>query len=69
MLAAGAQRGAKSGPLAAFVCTLEEENFVGLAHMVQSHGGRGGGGSETTDADPDAANAQLYDDTVRKVFD
>ena len=32
-------------------------------------GGSGGGTSETTHDDPDAANAQLYDDTVRKEFD
>ena len=26
-------------------------------------------GSETTDDDPDAPNAQMYDDTARKVFE
>ena len=68
VLNAGARRGAKSEPLAFFVRTPQEEIFVGLADMVRPQG-REGGGSETTDADPDAANAQLYDDTVRKVFD
>ena len=50
------------------VRTPEGEIFVGLADMVRPQGREGGGG-ETTDADPDAANARLYDDTVRKVFD
>ena len=58
----GAQRGTKSELLAVFVRTLEEEIFVRLADMVRTHE------SETTDDDPDAANAQLYDETVRKVF-
>ena len=69
MLDAGARRGAKSEPLAAFVRTPKDEIFVGLADMVRPKGREGRGGSETTDADPDAGNAQLYDDTVRKVFD
>ena len=37
--------------------------------MVRPQGREGGEGSETADDDPNAANAQLYDDTVRKVFD
>ena len=69
MLDAGARRGAKSEPLAVFVRTPEEEIFVGLADMVRPQGREGGEGSENGDDDPDAANAQLYDDTVRKVFD
>ena len=69
VLDAGARRGAKSKPLAVFVRTPEEEIFVGLADMVRPQGIEGGEGSETADDDPDAANARLYDDTVRKVFD
>ena len=69
VLDAGAQRGAKSEPLAVFVRTAKEENFVGLADMMRPQGREGGEGSETADDDPGAANAQLYDDTVRKVFD
>ena len=49
--------------------TPEEEIFVGLADMVRPQGREGGGGNETTDDDLDAANAQLYDDTIRKVFE
>ena len=37
--------------------------------MLRPQGREGGEGSETADDDPDAANAQLYDDTVRRVFD
>ena len=69
VLDAGARRGAKSEPLAVFVRTPEEEIFVNLADVVRPQGREGGGGSETADDDPDAANAQLYDDIVRKVFD
>ena len=69
MLDAGAQRGAKSEPFAVFVRTPKEKIFVGLADMVRPHGREGGEGSETADDDPNAANAQPYDDTVRKVFD
>ena len=69
VLDAAARRGAKSEPLAVFVRTPEEEIFVGPADMVRAQGREGGGGSETADGDPNAANAQLYDDTVRKVFD
>ena len=36
VLDAGARRGAKSEPLAAFVRTPEEEIFVGLADMVRA---------------------------------
>ena len=69
VLDAGAHRGAKSELLEVFVRTPEEEFFVGLADMVRPQGREGGGGSETTDDDPDATNAQLYEDTVRKVFE
>ena len=62
VLDAGARRGAKSEPLAVFVRTPEEEIFVGLADMVRPQGREGGEGSETADDDPDAANAQLYDE-------
>ena len=68
MLDAGARRGPKSEPLAVFVRTPEEQNFVGLLDMVRPRGGRGRG-SETTDDDLDAANAHVYDDTVWKVFE
>ena len=69
VLDAGARRGAKSEPLAVFVRTPEEEIFVGLADMVRPQGRERGEGSETANDDPDAATAQLYDDSVRKVFD
>ena len=36
---------------------------------MRPQGGEGGEGSETADDDPGAANAELYDATVQKVFD
>ena len=53
-----------------FLCAVRRKNLLSaLLTWCHPRGGRGGGGSETTDDHLDAANAELYDDTVRKVFD